>query len=83
MSKQLRDMTDRDLLLEIYSKCAVLEERSKAIPVVKQEIDYLMAQDSKHTNDIRWIKRLMFGGVPGASVITVIILKLVEMVVAS
>ena len=65
--------SDRDLLIEIHATTAVLDERTKVIPEFKEELMGLQEADARHDTDIKWIKRMMFGGLPGVATIGTII----------
>ncbi len=56
--------SDRDLLIEIHSAVAVLNERTKAIPRIEQHIDELQDTVARHDSDIKWLKRIAYSVVP-------------------
>lgn len=54
-SKYYKGRPQRDLIIEMHAAVAVLNERTKGLPKITEQV-------GRNANDIRWIRRLMFGG---------------------
>ena len=64
--EELKDFSQRELLVQMRIDIAVMKERTDCLPELYAALEHRVTKNETH---VKWMQRGMFGGVPAIGVV--------------